>query len=547
MKKTNFQNEFFRYLLVLVLVVSVWGCSDEDDDDDEGTIECYSDHLALSVDKDAVEPVQQVEVVDPSLVGTDEFNLVPVEIDPSLVRRMSPSVTSNEDRVLVFGGCDIDENGQCAALKSTGAIYDIQTKTWKSMSTENAPTPRIGHAAVINDGYLYIWGGCVRATYQNSKLHCDERSTSTSRYRLDTDTWEEGPKTSGSTNYSVRPKMSSEALSVDETLYFAIVGGETHKANEFFSLNTVDFLADAPFVLGKENNPLGMYFSNGRTLVSQRSENRGLVVATSGGSLAVRDHLFTEIVNFTDVEYLDRVDFEFELMGRPVLGAGKVLMFGNATRSFVSKIEGGDETTTIVGSGTKVSQSATEVAFLHNALDNELSIFQTKGCELLVQEHSSESGYGVFIGSNAMYFFGDQLVFFDESLKSCSSFSIDDSIEEIVPDVVAGVADGVFLWRTGKLTFKDSDEYYTFPDDEYSDQSDRDCSDVYEDSQLLPEATEVGCDQEGVSYQKSDSPCGYELVDMAEKKEPPEGGAIDVPSEESLSDAINSHAWLIIR
>lgn len=42
---------------------------------------------------------------------------------------------------------------------NTGAIYDLKTNSWSSISTTNAPDARTGHAAVWTGTKMIIWGG----------------------------------------------------------------------------------------------------------------------------------------------------------------------------------------------------------------------------------------------------------------------------------------------------------------------------------------------------------------------------------------------------
>ena len=66
--------------------------------------------------------------------------------------RSQPMVAWTGRLVLVWGG---RSNG---ALFGDGAMYDVKTAAWTTMSAANAPTPRTGRA-VWADPAMLIWGG----------------------------------------------------------------------------------------------------------------------------------------------------------------------------------------------------------------------------------------------------------------------------------------------------------------------------------------------------------------------------------------------------
>lgn len=60
-------------------------------------------------------------------------------------------------KFIVWGGYSIFQNN----LSQTGGIYDPTTDTWESMSTTNAPSPRVRIEGIWTGQMLLIWGGKV--------------------------------------------------------------------------------------------------------------------------------------------------------------------------------------------------------------------------------------------------------------------------------------------------------------------------------------------------------------------------------------------------
>lgn len=61
-------------------------------------------------------------------------------------------------KMIVWGGYTIDQDNR-SKLANTGAMWDPTKNTWAPISTENAPSPRVRHAAVWTGSKLIIWGG----------------------------------------------------------------------------------------------------------------------------------------------------------------------------------------------------------------------------------------------------------------------------------------------------------------------------------------------------------------------------------------------------
>src|SRR5262249_41027985 len=103
----------------------------------------------------------------------------------------------NGKEMIVWGGGNAEE-----ALND-GGRYDPETDTWKPMSTDGAPTARMGHIAVSmtapeagNCGGedMIVWGGCSRDEGRQQVFYRDG-----ARYHAAADTWtpiskEGGPK-----------------------------------------------------------------------------------------------------------------------------------------------------------------------------------------------------------------------------------------------------------------------------------------------------------------------------------------------------------------
>lgn len=60
------------------------------------------------------------------------------------------------ERMIIWGGRATNAEGP---LLNSGGIYDPETDAWQTMSNVNAPSPRVGHAAVWTGDYLIVWGG----------------------------------------------------------------------------------------------------------------------------------------------------------------------------------------------------------------------------------------------------------------------------------------------------------------------------------------------------------------------------------------------------
>lgn len=74
------------------------------------------------------------------------------------------------------------ESGGGSATTNTGGIYYPVTNTWKTISTENAPTAREMHSAIWTGDEMIVWGGC-------KSIYCSEVFNDGGRYNPDTDTW----------------------------------------------------------------------------------------------------------------------------------------------------------------------------------------------------------------------------------------------------------------------------------------------------------------------------------------------------------------------
>ena len=71
------------------------------------------------------------------------------------------------NKMIIWGG----QNGNGNPINS-GASYDPSTDTWTSISTINAPSPRLDHSAIWTGSKMIIWGGIYSSTtYSNGGIY----------------------------------------------------------------------------------------------------------------------------------------------------------------------------------------------------------------------------------------------------------------------------------------------------------------------------------------------------------------------------------------
>lgn len=80
--------------------------------------------------------------------------------------------------MIVFGGTG--SCGYSSCYLNSGAIFDPSQNTWKTMSTDNAPSGRYGHTAVWTGSKMIVWGGTESGS---------TNSNTGGIYDPETDTW----------------------------------------------------------------------------------------------------------------------------------------------------------------------------------------------------------------------------------------------------------------------------------------------------------------------------------------------------------------------
>ncbi|MEO1628111.1 MAG: hypothetical protein AAFV25_23380, partial [Bacteroidota bacterium] len=70
--------------------------------------------------------------------------------------RSGKPTPSTGDKLIIWGGLVSSGRG---TVSNEGALYDIATDTWTSMSTINAPSPRRGFNSVWTGDKMIVWGG----------------------------------------------------------------------------------------------------------------------------------------------------------------------------------------------------------------------------------------------------------------------------------------------------------------------------------------------------------------------------------------------------
>lgn len=86
----------------------------------------------------------------------DQWELLPDGGSPTS-RRLFSAVTG-ANKVFIFGG-DAARPPLRSRELGDGAIFDLRTRTWQSMSSRGAPAPRSGHVAVWTGSAMLVWGG----------------------------------------------------------------------------------------------------------------------------------------------------------------------------------------------------------------------------------------------------------------------------------------------------------------------------------------------------------------------------------------------------
>lgn len=91
--------------------------------------------------------------------------------------RQQASTIWTGSRMIIWGG----SSDKLAGALNSGAIYDPTTDSWKTMSTVNAPSPRIYPLMGSTGKNLIVWGG--------SSFSPQTGLSDGAIYNLDTDTW----------------------------------------------------------------------------------------------------------------------------------------------------------------------------------------------------------------------------------------------------------------------------------------------------------------------------------------------------------------------
>lgn len=93
--------------------------------------------------------------------------------------------------MIVWGG-SASNAPDADKLVGTGGRYDPLTDTWRATSTDGAPAPRSGHAAVWTGSEMIIWGGPISVN----------GSGTGGRYDPNTDSWREVSRTGAPPGFS---------------------------------------------------------------------------------------------------------------------------------------------------------------------------------------------------------------------------------------------------------------------------------------------------------------------------------------------------------
>ncbi len=95
--------------------------------------------------------------------GADTWTAIPTLNQPSARNNFAMQLINNH--LVVWGGLAPDYT----TLVNTGAVLDLTTNTWATMSTTNAPSARFDFCAVgTSTNKLIVWGGRISSSSQNA-------------------------------------------------------------------------------------------------------------------------------------------------------------------------------------------------------------------------------------------------------------------------------------------------------------------------------------------------------------------------------------------
>jgi N-acetylneuraminic acid mutarotase len=88
---------------------------------------------------------------------TDTWRTISSNGAPSPRKWIAPIWTGKE--VIFWGGADFSTTADKVPVLGDGAAYNPVTDTWRSISTKNAPSARAMHSAVWTGTEMLVWGG----------------------------------------------------------------------------------------------------------------------------------------------------------------------------------------------------------------------------------------------------------------------------------------------------------------------------------------------------------------------------------------------------
>ena len=117
--------------------------------------------------------------------STDTWRLISVEGAPSGRSDFDMAWTGTE--VIVWGGLDVTSDRDPAPALGDGALYDPAADSWRPMSNEGAPSPRVWFVSAWTGQEYVVWGGVSEvSTTNNSRSY---RLGDGAAYDPQTDRW----------------------------------------------------------------------------------------------------------------------------------------------------------------------------------------------------------------------------------------------------------------------------------------------------------------------------------------------------------------------
>lgn len=157
-------------------------------------------------------------------------------------------------KMIIWGGNTAPVAGN---LTNTGAIYDLATDSWTTMSTTNAPIGRYGHSAIWTGNKMIVWGG-----FPNNSSSVTNTG---GIYDLATDSW-----TSISTANPPIARMNHLAIWSGSKMY--IFGGTQYAGSGNMANGAIyDPSNDTWSVMtggGGDGNLKGVYLGNDKIMVA---------------------------------------------------------------------------------------------------------------------------------------------------------------------------------------------------------------------------------------------------------------------------------------